>query len=97
MSMAAGSVRATMTVDDEFLGAVMGDLSGRRGRVLGTEPVGHGRTLVRADVPQLEITRYAVELRSLSHGTGTFTRTYNRHDPMPSNVAARIQSEADAG
>jgi len=80
-------------VDDEYVGAVMGDLSGRRGRVVGTEPVGSGRTLVRADVPQLEITRYAVDLRSLSHGTGTFTRTYVRHEPMPHQLAVKLQAE----
>ena len=63
-------------VDDDYVGAVMGDLSSRRGHVVGTEPVGSGRTLVRAEVPQLEIMRYAIDLRSMSHGTGTFTRTY---------------------
>ena len=50
----------------------MGDLSSRRARVLGTEPVGTGRTLVKAETPQLELVRYATELRSMSHGTGTF-------------------------
>jgi elongation factor G len=81
-------------VDDDYVGAVMGDLSSRRGRVVGTEPVGSGRTLVRADVPQLEITTYASELRSLSHGTGTFTRTYVRHEPMPQQLAAKLQAES---
>jgi elongation factor G len=83
----------SVLVDDEDLGSVMGDLSGRRGRVMGTEPVGHGRSLVRAEVPDLELTRYAIDLRSLSHGTGTFTRTYSRHEPMPAAVASRLQSE----
>jgi elongation factor G len=85
----------SVLVDDGYLGSVMGDLSGRRGRVLGTEPVGQGRTLVKAEVPQLEVIRYAVDLRSLSHGTGTFTRTYVRHEPMPAAVAAKIQAEAE--
>lgn len=80
-------------VSDEYVGAVMSDLSTRRGRVTGTEPVGTGRSLVRADVPQVEITRYAVDLRSLSHGTGTFSRTYLRHEPMPAQLAAKIQEE----
>jgi elongation factor G len=44
-------------------------------------------------VPQVEITRYAVDLRSLSHGTGTFSRTYLRHEPMPSHLAAKIQAD----
>ena len=70
-------------IDDEFVGAVMGDLSTRRARVLGTEPVGTGRTLVKAEAPQLELIRYATELRSLSHGTGTFSRDFVRYEPLP--------------
>ncbi len=82
-------------IPDDYVGAVLGDLSGRRGRVLGTEPVpsgagAAGRTLVRAEVPEWEIVRYAVDLRSLSHGAGTFTRAYVRHEPMPTAVAAHI-------
>jgi elongation factor G len=84
----------SVLVADEYVGAVMSDLSSRRGRVLGTEPVGTGRTLVRAEVPEVEITRYAVDLRSLSHGTGTFSRSYVRHEPMPSQLAAKVQAEA---
>ena len=89
----------TVMVGDEYVGAVMSDLSGRRGRVTGTEPVGtsggdgQGRTLVRAEVPQVEITRYAVDLRSLSHGTGTFTRHNLRYEPMPSQLAAKMIAE----
>ena len=87
----------SVLVADEYVGAVMGDLSTRRGRVTGTEPIGSGRTLVNAEVPEVEITRYAVDLRSLSHGTGTFTRRYLRHAPMPSQLAARIQEQDTAG
>jgi elongation factor G len=86
-----------IVVADEFLGAVMGDLSGRRGRVLGTEPDSSGRTLVRAEVPETELARYPVELRSLSHGTGVFTREYLRHEPMPAQLAAKIVAEAAEG
>jgi elongation factor G len=81
-------------VSDEYVGSVMGDLSSRRGRVLGTEPVGVGRTLVRAEVPQTEIVRYAVDLRSLSQGTGTFTRQFARYEPMPAHLAAKVKEEA---
>ena len=84
----------SVLVADEYVGAVMSDLSTRRGRVTGTEPVGSGRTMVRAEVPQMEVTRYAVDLRSLSHGTGTFSRSYVRHEPMPPQVAQRVQAEA---
>ena len=84
-------------VADEYVGQVMSDLSSRRGRVLGSEPVGTGRTLVRAEVPEIEITRYAIDLRSFSHGTGTFSRTYVRHEPMPAHLAAKVQAEAAEG
>ncbi len=83
-------------VSDEYVGGVMSDLSGRRGRVVGTDPVGVGRTLVKADVPQLELARYAVELRSLSHGTGQFTRRYKGHEAMPSHLAQKVQAETAA-
>jgi elongation factor G len=85
-----------ITVSDEFTGGVLSDLSGRRGRVLGTEPDSLGRTLIHAEVPETELGRYPVELRSLSHGTGLFTRHYLRHDPMPSQLAAKVV-EAQVG
>ncbi|MFJ3233063.1 elongation factor G-like protein EF-G2 [Streptomyces sp. NPDC086787] len=84
-------------VGDDYVGAVMSDLSGRRGRVLGTEQVGSGRTVVRAEVPEFEISRYAVDLRSLSHGTARFTRAYARHEPMPAQVAERIRAQDGNG
>ncbi|MEZ5116944.1 MAG: elongation factor G-like protein EF-G2 [Candidatus Nanopelagicales bacterium] len=85
----------SVLVSDEYVGAIMSDLSGRRGRVTGTEPVGNGRTLVKADVPELELTRYAVELRSMSHGTATFTRRYTGHEPMPHQLAEKVKKEAE--
>jgi elongation factor G len=78
-------------VPDELVGTVMGDLSGRRGKVLGSEPAGEDpRTVVRAEVPQLEIRRYSIELRAFSHGAATYTRSFARYEPMPENVAARL-------
>ncbi|GAA0826938.1 elongation factor G-like protein EF-G2 [Streptosporangium amethystogenes subsp. fukuiense] len=80
----------SVLVSDEHVGAVMSDLSSRRGRVLGTEPVGVGRTLVRAEVPELEITRYSIDLRSMSHGTGTFQRDFLRYEPLPSHLVEKV-------
>ncbi|MGA5126444.1 elongation factor G-like protein EF-G2 [Streptomyces pseudogriseolus] len=86
----------SVLIGDDYVGAVMSDLSGRRGRVLGTEQSPGGRTLIRAEVPEIEIGRYAVDLRSLSHGTGRFSRRHVRHEPMPPQVAERIKEEAHA-
>ncbi|MBM9509788.1 elongation factor G-like protein EF-G2 [Actinacidiphila acididurans] len=77
-------------VPDAYVGPVMSDLSGRRGRVLGTEQTPGGRSLIRAEVPEIEIGRYAVDLRSLSHGTGRFSRRYVRHEAMPAPLAAKL-------
>jgi elongation factor G len=82
----------SILVPGDYVGAVMSDLSSRRGRVLGTESVPGGRTLVKAEVPELEITRYAIDLRSMSQGTGSFTRSYLRHEPLPSHLADKLVS-----
>ncbi len=79
----------SVLVPDDFVGAVMGDLSSRRGRVLGTE-AGRDRTVVRAEVPQAELIRYAIDLRSLAHGAASFTRSFARYEPMPESAAARV-------
>ncbi len=81
----------SVLVGDDYVGAVMSDLSGRRGRVLGTEQSPGGRTLIRAEAPEIEIGRYTVDLRSLSHGTARFSRRYVRHEPMPPQVAERVK------
>jgi elongation factor G len=77
-------------VPDEHVGAVMSDLSSRRGRLLGNEKVGDDRTLVKAHVPQRELVRYAIDLRSSTHGTGTFTRTFAHYEPMPEDQAKNV-------
>jgi elongation factor G len=82
-------------VPDDLVGAVMSNLSARRGRVLGSEPVGEeGRTRVRAEVPQLELRRYAVELRALTHGAATYTRSFVRYQPLPHQVASALASRS---
>ncbi|MEV6692451.1 elongation factor G-like protein EF-G2 [Micromonospora sp. NPDC051196] len=85
----------TVRVPDGSVGTVLGDLSGRRARVLGTEPdpESEGRTLVRAEVPATELLRYAVELRALTAGAGTFRRHFVRYDAMPEHLADQIRKE----
>ncbi|MEU7603933.1 elongation factor G-like protein EF-G2 [Streptomyces sp. NPDC041003] len=84
-------------VPDEYVGPVMSDLAGRRGRVVGTDQAGPGRTRVRAEIPEIEIGRYAVELRSVSHGTGRFARAYARHEPMPPQIADKVREQTEKG
>ncbi|MDT4975443.1 MAG: elongation factor, partial [Pseudonocardiales bacterium] len=78
-------------------GGVLSDLSGRRGRVTGTEPdtsapLGMERTIVHAEVPDSELVRYPITLRSLTAGTGRFTREFSRHELVPPNVAATLRA-----
>jgi elongation factor G len=81
-------------VPDTYVGTVLSDLSGRRGRPLGTEADSDGgHSLVRAEVPAMELVRYAVELRALTSGAGTFRRTYVRHEPMPVHLADAVRKE----
>jgi elongation factor G len=82
-------------IADDYVGAVMGDLSSRRARVLGSEAAQGGRTVIHAEVPALELVRYATELRSMSHGTGSFSRTFVRYDAVPSHVAAKLTAKDD--
>lgn len=78
----------TVEVDDAYVGAVLGDIPTRRGRVSGTMPAqSSGRTIVSADVPDLELVTYSTTLRSLSHGTGRFGRTPHGYEAMPPQIA----------
>ena len=79
-----------VVVPDEHVGATMSDLSSRRARLLGTDKVGDDRTVVNAEVPQSELVRYAVELRSATHGAGSFTRSFGHYEPMPEDVARGV-------
>jgi elongation factor G len=79
-----------VVVPDELIGPVMSDLSARRARLLGTDKAGNDRTVVRAEVPQTELARYAIDLRSATHGSGTFTRRFAHYEPMPEDVAAQV-------
>lgn len=74
---------------DDYLGAVIGDLSARRAHVLGTETPEPGTALLRAEVPEIELARYPIDLRALTHGTAEFDRAHLRYEPMPQPVADR--------
>ncbi len=80
----------TVVVPDDQIGHVMSDVSSRRGRLLGTDKLGSDRSVVRAHIPQTELVRYAVDLRSSTHGGGSFTRSFAHYEPMPEEQAKAI-------
>ena len=79
-------------VPEAYLGDVLGDISGRRGHLLGTDADGD-RTTVRAIVPQSELHLYATQLYSLTHGHGTFTRRFNSYEQAPAEAVPKIIAE----
>jgi elongation factor G len=79
-----------VVVPDDHVGATMSDLSSRRARLLGTDKVGDDRTVINAEVPQTELIRYSVDLRSSTHGSGSFTRSFGHYEPMPEDVARNV-------
>lgn len=86
-----------VTVAAGYVGPVLGDLSSRRGRVLGTQTDEHDRAVIHAEIPAAELVRYTVELRAITAGSGTFTRTFARHEPAPAHLAAQLKhAETDA-
>jgi len=77
-------------VPEEYMGDVIGDLNGKRGRILGMEPLEGGRQLIKAMVPQSEMQRYAVDLRSIARGRGTFHAELSHYEQVPAHVAQQI-------
>jgi elongation factor G len=81
------------SVPDESVGDVMGDLSSRRGRPLGTESIG-GMTEVKAEVPMAEMLTYAPDLRSLTGGQGEYTLEFLRYEEIPAHLAQKVVDKA---
>jgi len=79
----------TITVPEEFMGDVMGDLTSRRGRISGTDSDGHFQ-IISAEVPLAEIDRYATRLRSVTHGKGVHTQKLAYYQDVPADVQATI-------
>ncbi len=81
------------TVPEKYVGDVMGDLNSRRGRILGIDPDGSFQ-VIRSEVPLAELYKYSTSLRSMTQGTGDYTMSFSRHEPVPPDVTQKIVAAA---
>ena len=86
----------TVFVESKYLGDIMSDLSGKRGKILGQDTLGSGIDEIRAQVPQSELMKYAVDLRSITSGTGSFEVSFDHYDPISGKIAEKIIEKAAA-
>ena len=83
-----------VTVPEDYVGDVMGDLSKRRGRPMGMNPDSDGNTVIEAEVPMAEMTTYAIDLRAMTQARGSFTLTFERYEEVPKQNQAKIIADA---
>ncbi|TVR19499.1 MAG: elongation factor G [Nitriliruptor sp.] len=88
-------VALELTIPDEQTGAVMADLSSRRGRILGTDTTADSRTLVRAQAPEAELSTFAAEYRALTGGRGELTMAYSHHEEAPEAITRRLLEQRE--
>src|SRR5919202_1100742 len=99
-SQAAGVVLLEPIVEVEVIapedatGDVMGDLNSKRAKIQGMDSAGAGKQRIKASVPQAEVARYAIDLRSLTGGRAAFTMRFSHYEEVPSHLADKIVAEA---
>jgi elongation factor G len=86
----------TVSVPEDAVGDVIGDLNSRRGRPLGMEPGGAGMTEIKAEVAMAEMLSYAPDLRSITGGQGEFAMEFARYEEVPGHLASKVVQEAQA-
>ena len=86
-------VQLAVVVPDSFTGDIMGDLNSKRGKIQGMEQIGGGKQRINALVPQAEVARYVIDLRSMTGGRGAFTMTFSHYEEMPSQLASKVIEE----
>lgn len=84
-------MKLSVYIENEYLGDILSDLSGKRGRVLGQEDIGHLQ-LVKALVPQSELLNYAIDLKSMTSGTGSFEMEFDHYEPLSGRLADEVIS-----
>ncbi|MCL1884329.1 MAG: elongation factor G [Defluviitaleaceae bacterium] len=82
-------VKITVTVPDNYTGDVMGDMNKRRGRIIGMDKVGK-KQVISAEAPHSEMLKYAIDLRSMTQGRGSFTMEFDRYEDSPADVQQKV-------
>jgi elongation factor G len=82
-------------VPEAMLGDIMGDINAKRGRVLGTTPEGRGYQIVNAQAPAAELARYAIDLRSITGGRGSFSMNITHYEEVPQHLQAAVVEDAE--
>ena len=82
-------MKVTITAPDEFMGDIMGDLNGRRGRVLGMDSAGKYQ-IIKAEVPLSEFQSYAPDLTSMTGGRGMYAMAFARYEEVPAQLAEKV-------
>jgi elongation factor G len=83
-------VQLSIVVPESFTGDIMGDLNSKRGKIQGMEQIGGGKQRINALVPQAEVARYVIDLRSMTGGRGAFSMTFSHYEEMPSHLASKV-------
>ena len=83
-------MKVEITVPEEYMGDVMGDVSSRRGRIEGMEPQNGGVQLIKAYVPLAEMFGYSTDLRSSTQGRGTYSMEVDHYEPVPKSIQEKI-------
>jgi len=89
------SMEVEIRVPDQFMGDIMGDMNSRRGRIMGMEKEGKIQ-VIRAQAPLSEMSRYAIDLKSITQGRGKFSMTFSRYEEVPQMIADKVIAAAKA-
>ena len=89
-------MKLTITVPEEYMGDVMGDINKRRGKILGMEPDANGKQVIYAEAPQSETFKYAIDLRSMTQGRGYFEMELEKYNEVPQQLATKIIEAANS-
>jgi elongation factor G len=83
-------VQLSVVVPESFTGDIMGDLNAKRGKIQGMEQIGGGKSRINALVPQAEVARYVIDLRSMTGGRGAFSMSFSHYEEIPSHLASKV-------